>query len=265
VARPPAGPPPASARQSADEAPSPDGPDCIPLTPFEERALAAEMQAWSGELGRAQDRTNWPYEYYEEAILEQLAGEGDAEAAFQLAMNYRWRFLYPGSGSSWNNSAVPDSFTRTLQLDDASDADSMELARDAASYYMLAATGGYVFAIEEMGLFVDELGALIAAAGANLPDDGDGDKATRLQLLEAALAELRQASSALAEVPYMIMPALAGGGESPVAAEAEPSLEVVQMQNMLITAFHEMRAERGLPPFDESIPPGVARYLARCQ
>ena len=251
--------------QQRESPPAPEAPDCIPLTPFEERALAAEMRAWSGELGRAENRTNWPYEFYEDDILERLAREGDAEAAFQLAMNYRWRFLYPGAGSSWNNRAVPESFTRTLRLDQSDDAQGMELVSEAASFYMLAATGGYVFAIEEMGLFVDELSEVLTAASANLSDTADSDQALRLKALEASLDDLRKASAALAEVPYMIMPALTQDNGLPLATAAEPSLEVMQMQNMLITGFHEMRAERGLPPFDESIPPGVSRYLARCK
>lgn len=251
--------------QQDESPPAPQEPGCIPLTPFEERALAAEMRAWSGELGRAENRTNWPYEFYEDEILERLAREGDAEAAYQLAMNYRWRFLYPGAGSSWNNREVPESFTRTLRLDQSDDAQGMDLASEAASFYMLAATGGHVFAIEEMGRFVDELSELLTAASANLPDTADSDQAFRLKALESSLEDLRKASAALSEVPYMIMPALAQDNGLPLATAAEPSLEVVQMQNMLITGFHEMRAERGLPPFDESIPPGVSRYLARCK
>lgn len=239
--------------------------DCIDLTPFEERALAAEMQAWSGELGRARNRTNWPYQYYEDDILKRLADEGDAEAAFQLAMNLRWRFLYPEAGPSWNNDAVPESFSRDLGVDRDGSADSMELAGDAASYYMLAATGGYVFAIEEMGIMVDEIGTLLAEASEALAaDSSEADRASRLQSIQASLADMRKASLALADVPYMMLPALARDSGLPSATDAEPSIEVVQMQNMLISAFHEMRAERGLPPFDESIPPGVSRYLARC-
>ena len=251
--------------QQDENPPAPQEPGCIPLTPFEERALAAEMRAWSGELGRAENRTNWPYEFYEDDILERLAREGDAEAAFQLAMNYRWRFLYPGAGSSWNNRAVPESFTRSLRLDQSDDAQGMALVSEAASFYMLAATGGYVFAIEEMGRFVDELSELLTAASANLSDTADSDQALRLKALESSLEDLRKASAALSEVPYMIMPALAQDDGLPLDTVAEPSLDVVQMQNMLITGFHEMRAERGLPPFDESIPPGVSRYLARCK
>jgi len=118
--------------------------DCTPLGTAERERLLIISRDWYGKLGDASARRYWPYQTIDNETLQKMTVQFDAEAMFQLGMNFLWQATRT-EGDHWEPQETHLSDTTPVR--DEVDEKKLTLARRSLFEAVLH---GKVFANREL-------------------------------------------------------------------------------------------------------------------
>lgn len=209
---------------------------------------------WQGSKGLARKKNDWPYVHYDDSLLTQLSDQGDAEASFQLAMNFRWRYLYEDGGEHWDPAIDVSQLTQSSHID-------TELSAGVSTYLLRAADQGYAYAYVELADFTMEILPNQIQLMMALPKEQRSgiDETTLISMSQAMAA----AFSSLPDKLYFDSDQAFTEALESFASDDNGKL-LRQAYRGQLNAIEERRLGQSLPPYSEAVPRDILEFHRIC-
>jgi hypothetical protein len=229
---------------------------CKTLTGDELITAKKEFDDWSGDLGNSKTRRHWPYKNYAESDLKRMARQGDAEASYQLGMNYRWQSLYVNAGSVWDPTIDQSTLVRKHDVDEST-------LRNAHTYLRQAVVHGYIFtAWEQADLTLEHLEN-------RYQQIKEEEKSGKLWAGRADwfLDQIPIVDMGLRVLPYELLAPNFEAKFRALSMATDKQLSRVDRLLSMATQFsRKSRAAAGLPEFETMhVPIGALQFMRHCE